>query len=76
MFKMCTVREGLADQVVDQSANSHFYMFKNPPRLPHPPPMEHVEDVERFSMCGLCSVQTHLQDQQHRRRLHYFALLV
>lgn len=32
--------------------------------------MEHVEDVERLSKCGLGSVQTHLQDQQHRRRLH------
>ena len=38
-------------------------MSLNPPHLPHPPLMEHVEDVEFLSKCGLGSVQTHLQDQ-------------
>ena len=52
------------------------YMSENLPHLPHPPLMEHVEDVERFSKYGLVSVETHLQDQQHRRRSIYFALLV
>ena len=30
-----------------QNQGKRLY-FKNPPHLPHPPPMEHVEDVERL----------------------------
>ena len=31
-----------------QLRRSHLFTSKNPPHLPNPPPMEHVEDVERL----------------------------